>query len=172
MDQQSECVSFVSPQSNVSAAIPSSRIRGSIYRVISRLFMGHFQDHLFLVFWWHRGRGGFMVVIRLLEKTVQAKLTLKKPTVGLLILHNTATTDQLWQRESSNPRYIGFAVLRDSISDWVLKAWNRHLTDSSGNQACTGAPERYFPCTGSTFDYIHYIWCDLLHSDIQLQLGG
>lgn len=44
MEQQSERVSSVSPQSNVSAGIQSSRMRGSIYRVISRLFVGHFQD--------------------------------------------------------------------------------------------------------------------------------
>lgn len=52
-----------------------------------------------------------MVVIRLLEKTVQEKLMLKKPTLGLLILHNTAAMDQPWQQEPSNPRLMGFAIL-------------------------------------------------------------
>lgn len=108
MDQQSECVSFVSPQSNVSAAIPSSRIRGSIYRVISRLFVGHFQDHLFLVFWGQRGRGGIHGGDQIAGENSAGKAYSEKAYSGA---SDPATTDQLWQRESSNPRYIGFAVL-------------------------------------------------------------
>lgn len=46
MDQQSACVSFVSPQSEISAATHSSQTKGSIYKVISRLFVGNFQDHI------------------------------------------------------------------------------------------------------------------------------
>lgn len=103
----------------------------------------------------------------------QEKLLLKKPTLRLLILHNTAATD-LCQGSATAARAqitlsmgafqvngLCYSVNNyphvGSIFDWVLSDSSVKRAfdfDSSGNRARTGARERYFPCTSSLRKYI------------------
>lgn len=95
----------------------------------------------------------------------QVKLMLEKPTLCLLILHNTAVTD-LCQGSATAARAQITSSVRafqvnglcysvncphiSSIFGWVLSNSTVKQSfdfDSSGNQACTGALERYFPFT-------------------------
>lgn len=109
MGQQSERVGFVSSLSNVSAAIHSSQIRDSIYRVIFRLFVGHFQHHI-LCFGGTEGEGDSWWWSHCWRKEYRKNVHWKIPHWGFWSCI-TAAMAQPWQQEPSNPRKMGFALL-------------------------------------------------------------
>lgn len=99
----------------------------------------------------------------------QEKLVLKKPTLWLLILHNTATTDFCPVASAQVVPSVGAFQVNGlcysvnnyphigSIFNWVSSSSSMKWAfdfDSSENQACTGALERDFPCTSRPRKYI------------------